>query len=91
MMRAFMVREGFRRKDDKLPRRFMEEPIPRGPSKGMMISRENLDTMLDEYYTFRGWDLKTGIPTPERLVSLGLEDVAADMKRYLEAAQQQKQ
>ena len=77
MMRAFMVREGFRRKDDKLPRRFMEEPIPRGPSKGMMISRENLDTMLDEYYTFRGWDLKTGIPTPERLVSLGLEDVAA--------------
>ena len=91
MMRAFMVREGFRRKDDKLPRRFMEEPIPRGPSKGMMISRENLDTMLDEYYTFRGWDLKTGIPTPERLVSLGLEDVAADMKCYLETAQQQKQ
>ncbi len=47
--------------------------------------------MLDEYYTFRGWDLKTGIPTPERLVSLGLEDVAGDMKRYLEAAQQHKQ
>jgi len=84
------VREGFRRKDDKLPRRFMEEPIPRGPSKGMVISRENLDLMLDEYYSFRGWDLKTGIPTPERLISLGLEDVAQDMKSYLSAADQKK-
>ena len=90
MMRAFMVREGFRRKDDKLPKRFMEEPIPRGPSEGMVISRENLDLMLDEYYSFRGWDLKTGIPTPERLVSLGLEDVAQDMKAYLSAPDQPK-
>ena len=56
----------------------------------MVISRENLDLMLDEYYSFRGWDLKTGIPTPERLVSLGLEDVAQDMKAYLSAPDQQK-
>jgi aldehyde:ferredoxin oxidoreductase len=90
MMRAFMVREGFRRKDDKLPKRFMEEPIPTGPSQGMVISRENLDLMLDEYYSFRGWDLKTGIPTPERLVSLGLDDVAQDMKAYLSADDQSK-
>jgi aldehyde:ferredoxin oxidoreductase len=68
----------------------MEEPIPTGPSQGMVISRENLDLMLDEYYTFRGWDLKTGIPTPERLVSLGLDDVAQDMKAYLAAAEPSK-
>ena len=88
MMRAFMVREGFRRKDDKLHKRFMEEPIPKGPSKGMVFSRENLDKLLDEYYGFRGWDLKTGIPTPERLTSLDLEDVAQDMKPYLAATGQ---
>jgi len=88
MMRAFMVREGFRRKDDKLPKRFMEEPIPKGPSKGMVFSRENLDKMLDEYYSFRGWDLETGIPTPERLTHLDLEDVAQDMKTYLTATDQ---
>ena len=88
MMRAFMVREGFRRKDDKLPKRFMEEPIPKGPSKGMIFSRENLDKMLDEYYSFRGWDLETGIPTPERLTHLDLEDVAQDMKTYLTATDQ---
>ena len=88
MMRAFMVREGFRRKDDTLPKRFMEEPIPKGPSKGMVFSRENLDKMLDEYYSFRGWDLETGIPTPERLTHLDLEDVAQDMKTYLTATDQ---
>ncbi len=82
IIRAFAVREGYRRADDKLPGRFMEEPIPEGPSKGMVISRDNLDKMLDEYYEFRGWDKETGIPTPERLSSLGLEDVAEDMKKY---------
>jgi len=91
LMRAFMVREGFRRKDDKLPKRFMEEPIPRGPSQGMVISRENLDKMLDEYYRFRGWDLKTGIPSPEKLINLGLEDIAQDMKTYLSTADQTKE
>jgi len=81
-IRAFAVREGYRRKDDKLPPRFMEEPIKDGPSKGMVISREMLDRMLDEYYAFRGWDKETGIPTRERLISLGLEDVAEDMEQY---------
>ncbi len=90
LMRAFMVREGFRRKDDTLPKRFLEEPIPKGPSKGMVLSRENLDKMLDEYYTFRGWDLKTGIPGSERLKSLDLEDIARDMEPYRSATDQPK-
>ena len=82
IIRAFSVREGYRRKHDKLPRRFMEEPIKSGPSKGQLISREMLDNMLDQYYEFRGWDNKTGIPTRERLIELGLEDVADDMEKY---------
>ena len=53
----------------------------------MVISRENLDKMLNEYYTFRGWDLKTGIPTPQRLINLGLEDIAKDMEAYLAVEQ----
>jgi aldehyde:ferredoxin oxidoreductase len=81
-IRAFAVCEGYRRKDDKLPLHFMEEPIKDGPSKGMVISREMLDKMLDDYYAFRGWGKETGIPFKERLVSLGLEDVAQDMEKY---------
>jgi aldehyde:ferredoxin oxidoreductase len=30
----------------------------------------------------RGWDEQTGIPKPERLAALGLEDIAQDMKKY---------
>ncbi|MFQ6110452.1 MAG: aldehyde ferredoxin oxidoreductase C-terminal domain-containing protein, partial [Nitrospinota bacterium] len=62
-------------------RRFMEEPIPDGPSKGMVIPRDKLDLMLDEYYEHRGWDKETGIPTREKLKSLGLEDTIPDLWR----------
>jgi aldehyde:ferredoxin oxidoreductase len=31
--------------------------------------------MLDEYYELRGWN-KDGVPTPEKLIELGLNDVA---------------
>ena len=81
LIRAFAVREGYRREHDQLPPRFLEEPITSGPSSGMIITRQMLDDLLDQYYEFRGWDKKTGIPTRERLVALGLEDIAIDMER----------
>jgi aldehyde:ferredoxin oxidoreductase len=31
--------------------------------------------MLKEYYRLRGWDEKTGLPTKETLVKLGMEDL----------------
>ena len=40
---------------------------------------ENMDKLLDEYYEIRGWDLKTGIPTREKLLELGLGDVADEI------------
>jgi len=72
--RAFNVREGVSRKDDQLPYRVMHEPIPFGPSKGRYCPPEELDRMLDEYYTLRGWT-KDGVPTKDRLAALGLEDL----------------
>lgn len=76
LARAFNTREGFTRKDDTLPERIMEEPLRGGASKGQLISREDLDQMLDEYYTARGWDKDSGTPTRVKLVELGLNDVA---------------
>lgn len=74
--RSFNVRTGIRRKDDTLPRRFLEEPIPEGPSQGMHTDEPTLNRMLDEFYVIKGWDPKTGIPTKEKLIRMGLEDVA---------------
>lgn len=74
--KAFNVREGFTRADDTLPRRLIEEEIVEGPSKGERIPQDKLDSMLDEYYEARGWNPVSGLPTRERLETLGLSDVA---------------
>lgn len=84
VIRAFAVREGLRRADDSLPKRFLTEPIPDGPSKGMVMSAETLEGMKDEYYELRGWDKETGVPTCERLLELDLPDISEDMRVILE-------
>ena len=71
--RAYIVQEGIRRKDDYLPKRFLTEPLPNGNSKGSIFE---IEPMLDEYYDARGWERRSGWPTREKLVELGLEDVA---------------
>jgi aldehyde:ferredoxin oxidoreductase len=69
--RLFIAREGITRRDDTLPRRFLQEPMPEGsgPSTGSLLE---LEPMLDEYYRVRGWDVQTGLPTKEKLTELGL-------------------
>jgi aldehyde:ferredoxin oxidoreductase len=79
LAKAFNLREGFTRDDDTLPRRVMTEPLKAGASKGHLISQSELDQMLDEYYTARGWDPATGIPTREKLAELGLEYVTGQL------------
>ena len=71
--RIFNLREGWQRKDDTPPLRFMVEPLKNaGASTGQTI--RSLGTMLDRYYAMRGWD-KAGIPTPAKLKELGLEEL----------------
>jgi aldehyde:ferredoxin oxidoreductase len=67
------------RADDTLPERILTEPIKGGASEGHFISREELDLMLDEYYAARGWNVKTGAPTKEKLDELGLGYVADEL------------
>jgi aldehyde:ferredoxin oxidoreductase len=71
--RAFCVREGLRRDQDALPPRMMEDPLPDGPAEGMLLDREIMEMMKDAYYQRRGWDLCTGIPTPDKLHQLELD------------------
>ncbi|MBW1681713.1 MAG: hypothetical protein JRJ35_12590 [Deltaproteobacteria bacterium] len=40
-----------------------------------MYSKEDIEKMLDDHYKERGWDVKNGVPTRERLTELGLEDL----------------
>jgi aldehyde:ferredoxin oxidoreductase len=73
LARAFNVREGLTRADDTLPKRLLEEPLPEGAAEGHTVKQ--LDQSLDVYYDLRGWDKKTGKPTPEKLRELNLDYV----------------
>lgn len=75
--RMFNVREGFGRKDDAMPERLVKEPLPDGPAAGYVVES---DALLDEYYRARGWDIVTGIPTKEKLDSLGLSFAAQEAR-----------
>lgn len=66
--RLFNVREGFSKKDDVLPKRFLEIPLKEGPSKDRIVP---LVDLLNEYYEVRQWD-ENGVPTDQLLKSLSL-------------------
>ena len=63
--RLYINREGFDGKDDTLPKRLLEEPMPEGAAKGHVVE---LKQMLEEYYKIRGW--VNGRPTEEKLKEL---------------------
>jgi len=69
--RLFNVRNGVGPGDDRIPDRFLEEPIEKGPAKGHTI---RLEPMVKEFYRVMGWD-DTGHPAEERLTVLGLAEV----------------
>ena len=71
LCRAFNVREGITRKDDRLPLRFTE-PLEGGPTEGQVLTNEELENMLNNYYEICGWDVETGIPTKKKLEELDL-------------------
>ena len=71
LTRMFNVREGFERKDDTLPKRFLENPLPDGPAKGEVV---HLEPMVQAYYELRGWD-ENGVPTSETLKSLQIDKI----------------
>jgi aldehyde:ferredoxin oxidoreductase len=74
--RLFNIREGLSRKDDTLPWKVMNVPIPdEGIAKGSFVSQADLDLLLDDYYETRGWN-KDGVPTVEKLAEIGMDDLA---------------
>ncbi len=73
LQRCYNARHGITRADDRLPRRFSQEPSPSGHARGQVI---DVEPMLDEYFRLRGWDLETGWPALEKLRELDLEEAS---------------
>ena len=67
-----ILHAGFNREDDLPPKKLTEIPVKKGTYKGEILNLKKWNKMLDEYYIFHNWDRKTGIPTKNKLVGLGL-------------------
>jgi aldehyde:ferredoxin oxidoreductase len=81
LTRMFWVREvpGFGRAYDFPPARIYEEKLKGGSTDGGILEREKVEALLDDYYSLRGWT-EDGVPTPEKLKSLGLDWVIKELK-----------
>jgi benzoyl-CoA reductase subunit BamB len=66
LLRAFNVRRGLRRADEKPPEDHWKKRFP-----------ELEEELLDAYYEFKGWN-KDGIPTKESLQELDLDYIAEE-------------
>ena len=53
--RMFNNREGITRKDDTLPKRYFDDPMPLKIAKGHHIDRKEFDNLLSRYYKLRKW------------------------------------
>ncbi|MBM4454240.1 MAG: aldehyde ferredoxin oxidoreductase, partial [Chloroflexi bacterium] len=73
--RAINNKLGMTRKDDRMPG-IAARALAEGSSMGVT---PDMDTMLKEYYAYMKWDWNTGKPTKDRLIELGLRDVAKDL------------
>jgi aldehyde:ferredoxin oxidoreductase len=59
--RCFNLREGVRPEDDRLPKRFHTEPLPESKK---IITEDQMEQLLKDYYRVRGWD-ENGVPPGE--------------------------
>src|SRR6266498_3919407 len=71
LFRIFNAREGLDRKADKLPKKFFKQLQGVGPTAGIALTHEEVESAIDEYYKLAGWT-NNGIPTPETMERLDI-------------------
>ena len=72
MLRAYNAREGFGRKDDKLPKKFFKTLEGSGPFAGKALDKEEYERAISLYYEMADWT-EDGVPAPAKMLDLGLE------------------
>jgi aldehyde:ferredoxin oxidoreductase len=71
--RLFNLREGWTRADDRLPERFLTEPLEVASGRTAALTAERLDEMIEAYYGLRGLDAE-GRPSAETLSELSMDE-----------------
>ncbi len=73
LQKVFNGRAGLKPDGDRLPARAFEA-IEGGPRNGVRIDRAQFEQAKAVYYEMRGWDPRSGFPTPVKLVELGIDE-----------------
>jgi len=76
--KAFNIREGWTEKDDYLPYRWTHEAFKEGASKDTFVTEEELAYLKKIYYEAKGWT-EEGLIPKDKLIALGMEDVAEEI------------
>jgi aldehyde:ferredoxin oxidoreductase len=72
--RVFNCREGFDRKEDEPPEKWVRRSTWVDGREIKPLSQKTVDHMLDIYYRERGWD-DQGVPESKKLRELQIENV----------------
>ncbi|WP_397470789.1 aldehyde ferredoxin oxidoreductase family protein [Pyrofollis japonicus] len=83
LIRMIWIREmdGWSIEMDMPPERWFKEPLTKGPLKGAKLDKDKFIEMLKMYYEERGW-ASNGVPKPETLKKLGLDDAVPLAEKY---------
>jgi len=75
---AFNAREGIKPDDHRMTsgRPVGNPPLKHGPTADVTV---DIDKMRSDFFKGMDWDLSTGRPSKEKLMSLGLSDVATEL------------
>jgi len=80
LQRMIDARLGISRKQDKFPEYYYKPKDAATPG----ITKEDekiIKEIMDYYYSLRGWDLETGLPSMKKLNELGLVTEAKDLEK----------
>jgi aldehyde:ferredoxin oxidoreductase len=75
LLRLLNVREGLTRAKDSPPRGWFGPDGFRDYLSDRPLKPEEVEAMVEDYYSEQGWDPETGVPTRETLTRLGLGDL----------------
>ena len=82
LLRAIVIRDigkkNIRNVHDILPEHVFKNQTP--VTNSPPLNREKFENLKTLYYQLRGWNPETGIPEENKLVELGLKDVANKLK-----------
>jgi hypothetical protein len=83
LARMFNLREGLDASTDTLPKRFFQEFRNNNSATGKPLDEEATYAAVKWHYKRNGWD-ENGVPTPETLKELGIEEYAGALAAQAE-------